>query len=61
LNTVANVNGDASIDNLDAQALLVLLANASTGNGGLTAVPEPSAVVLFGLGAAVLFARRRRE
>jgi hypothetical protein len=60
LNTVADVNNDGSIDNLDAQALLVQLANASGGGGGLTAVPEPSAAVLFTLGAAVLFVRHRR-
>ena len=61
LNTVANVNVDGSIDNLDAQALLVLLANSpGGGSGGLTAVPEPAAAVLFALGAAVLIARRCR-
>jgi endonuclease I len=60
LNTVANVNVDGSIDNLDAQALLVQLASASGGGGGLAPVPEPSAVVLFMLGAAAVLARRRR-
>jgi len=59
LKTVADVNNDGSIDNLDAKALLVLLANNS-GGGGINAVPEPSALVLFALGAPVLFARRRQ-
>jgi endonuclease I len=60
LNTVADVNTDGSIDNLDAQALLVQLANAPGGGGGLTAVPEPSGIVLFTLAAAAVFARRCR-
>jgi endonuclease I len=60
LNVVADVNVDGNIDNLDAQALLVSLANASGGSGGISAVPEPSAIALFALGAAILLVRRSR-
>jgi len=60
LKTVADVNNDGSIDNLDTQSLLNLLASASgSGSGGLTAVPEPSTIALFALGAGLLFARRK--
>ncbi len=61
---VADLNGDGSIDNADLQALITLVANneASGGGGQLTAVPEPSTLILSvtGLSFLALGHRRRR-
>ena len=61
---IADINGDGRIDNTDVQALINLVANneASGGSGLLTAVPEPAAIVLLGIGTiAIAFCRRSRK
>ncbi len=59
---VADVNGDGSINNADVQALITLIANhEASGNGGLTAVPEPATVTLGMIGLGILAMRRRRS
>jgi hypothetical protein len=62
--SVADLNMDNLATNTDVQALLVLLANgggSAPGGGSLSAVPEPSTIVLLGLGCAMLLAVRRRK
>jgi hypothetical protein len=67
LKTIADLNLDGTIDNLDVQALIVGLANGSLAGGGsfsTTAVPEPPAIAsaasaLLALGA-ISYARRMR-
>lgn len=61
---ILNVNGDQSADNLDIQAQIVLVANLGAGGGSLTAVPEPSTLVLAAvaaLAATGTAGRRRRR
>jgi hypothetical protein len=59
LTLVADMDGNGSVDNLDVQALIVALANS--GGGSLSAVPEPSGVVLALVGAtAMLIVAQRR-
>ena len=51
----ADVNRDDVVDNRDVQALVNYIANGLTGGGGsLTAVPEPTSIVLGALGALAL-------
>jgi fibronectin-binding autotransporter adhesin len=62
--SVADLNADNLATNTDVQALIVLLANgggSAPGGGSLTAVPEPSSIMLVGLGCAILFAARFRK
>lgn len=47
--TVADVNGDHVVNNLDLQALITLLAN-SGGQASLQMVPEPGSLLLWSLG-----------
>jgi len=61
---VVDVNRDGFTNNRDVQSLIVLLANgggSAPGGGSLTAVPEPSGIVLVVLGSAMLFAARTRK
>jgi hypothetical protein len=62
---VADVNSDKGVNNLDLQALIVATANGvplpGPGGGSLTAVPEPSSVLLLGLGGVMLALRRVRR
>jgi hypothetical protein len=61
---VVDVNRDGFTNNRDVQSLIVLLANgggSAPGGGSLTAVPEPSSIVLVGLGCTILFAARARK
>ena len=60
---MADVNGDGVVNNLDIQAMIAILANntASGGGGQLTAVPEPTSIVLLGLGALAIAFRRRNK
>jgi fibronectin-binding autotransporter adhesin len=69
---IANLNNDTVVNNLDAQALIVYLANNPTGlpapgGGSLSAVPEPGSVVLLAIGGLAVAAsslrnaRRRRN
>jgi hypothetical protein len=55
---IADVNQSGTVTNADIQATLNLLA----GGGSLAAVPEPSSLVLCGMGAALfLFYRTRKK
>jgi autotransporter-associated beta strand protein len=68
---LADVDYGDSINNLDAQALLVYLANGGNGfnapsGGSLAAVPEPAGLLLFAIGGlvgctAAVRARRARK
>ena len=59
---VLDVNGDGVINNADLQALISLVANnEASGNGGLTAVPEPATITLCVIGLGILAMRRLRS
>jgi len=54
---VADVNADGQVNNADTQVLINLLANGGgSGGGSLTAVPEPSALILAAVGGLILLA-----
>jgi hypothetical protein len=61
--SVLDVNTDGVVNNLDMQALISKIATGSTGSGTVTAVPEPSAMLLWTVGGIgfVSAARRRTE
>jgi polygalacturonase len=59
LDVIADVNDDFQINNLDLQALISQLA--ASGGGSLSAVPEPSALILAVIGPAALLASFRRH
>jgi fibronectin-binding autotransporter adhesin len=61
LTQVLDVNGDGKIDNTDIQALINLVANTVSGGGALTAVPEPSTLILSVIGLSVLALGRLRR
>jgi hypothetical protein len=66
---VADVNGDGFVNNLDIQSLISIVAGNATdgaspgsvvgGDSSITAVPEPTTIVLMGLGALGIAFRRR--
>jgi hypothetical protein len=56
---VADVDGDGTVTNADLQALINRLAN-SQGSGSLTAVPEPSALLLASMGLVAILSIRAR-
>jgi len=63
LYAVLDQNHDGMINNADVQALIVLLADgggSAIGGGSFTAVPEPSSIMLVGLGCMMLIAVRVR-
>jgi hypothetical protein len=56
---IADLSGDSSFTNADIQELINLLANGGgSGNGSLTAVPEPASLVLLALGCVTILCRR---
>lgn len=64
LKTIADLNLDGAIDNLDLQALITRLANGTPGGGGNlsgTAVPEPPAIACAALALLAFSASVRRE
>lgn len=63
---ILDVNRDGVINGKDIQAEIVLVANGggpggASGSGTLTAVPEPSGIVLIGLGGLIFWGRRFRK
>jgi hypothetical protein len=59
LKDIADVNHDDGVNNLDIQALIVMIANESNGSGTVALVPEPASICLLVMGAfGTLFARR---
>lgn len=55
LKDVADVNQDDSVDNLDIQALIIMIANTESNNAGSMApVPEPASICLIAIGAAAM-------
>jgi autotransporter-associated beta strand protein len=59
---IADLNGDGLVTNADLQGLISLLANGGgSGGGTLTAVPEPSGVVLAGIAALTVSTLRGRR
>ena len=60
IGSYADVNGGTKFDNSDLQSLLLYL---KTGHGSVSSVPEPSTIVLGGIGLAaiVLCTSRRRK
>lgn len=67
LNVVADIDRSGSVNSLDIQAEIALIANETSpggGGGSITAVPEPSAIVLGVLGSVLCLVgcgkRRRR-
>ena len=53
--TIADVNGDGVIDNRDEQALISLVATSGgPGGASITAVPEPTALILVAIGGVCL-------
>jgi hypothetical protein len=58
LNEIADLTGDNLVTNADVQSLMIYLANnagilpAPSGDGSLTAVPEPPSLILLALGLA---------
>ena len=61
--SIGDLTGDGVVNNADLQGLINLLANGG-GSGSLTAVPEPSTLVLALIGLSVggvLQMRRRRR
>jgi hypothetical protein len=67
--TLADVDYSDTINNLDLQSLIVYLANGGTGfnapgGGSLTAVPEPTSLLLLSIGGLIggaLAVRSRRS
>jgi hypothetical protein len=59
LQVIGDLNGDGKVTNADIQALLDLLATQSSGNRSVTAVPEPSSLVLLVLALPLIVARLR--
>jgi len=61
---LADLSNDNLVNNLDVQSLINILANgggSAPGGGSLTAVPEPSSIVLAGVAVpALAYALRRR-
>lgn len=57
---VADVNGDGVVNNADVQSLISFMANRN-GVSTVSAVPEPSTLVLLGLGGLILTARQYRR
>ena len=51
---IGDVNGDGKFTNADLQALINLVANNAAGNSALTAVPEPSSLLLGGLASVAI-------
>jgi Dockerin type I domain/PEP-CTERM motif len=59
--TIADVNGDHVIDNRDVQALISVVAtDAGPGGASITAVPEPTALILVAIGGVSLGWRAKR-
>jgi hypothetical protein len=54
-----DMNRDGSISNFDIQAMLDYIA--SSGSGSVSAIPEPSSMLLLGMGSALLIAIRIRK
>jgi len=61
LQLIADLNPDHSVNNLDVQGLINLLANGGgSGGGSITAVPEPASLLLSTTGLAACFIARHR-
>jgi hypothetical protein len=62
LGLIGDLNGDGKVTNTDLQALITLVANNTiSGGGALTAVPEPSTLILSVIGLSVLALDRLRR
>lgn len=55
---IADIDGDGQVNNADVQALINLVANTNNGAGTLTAVPEPTSLILLACGLLTLAACR---
>ena len=56
---MGNINGDAFIDGTDLALFKTYMGFLAPGAGGEDAVPEPTTLMLLGLGAAALLKRRK--
>ena len=56
---MGNINGDGLIDGTDLALFKTYIGFQAPGAGGDDAVPEPTALMLLGLGAAALLKRRK--
>ncbi len=62
LQLLGDLNGDGVVNNADLQSLITLVANNTVSGGGpLTAVPEPSTLILSIVGLSVLALGRLRR
>jgi hypothetical protein len=58
---MGDFNGDGKLTSADVQGLINYIANGGTGSGGLSVVPEPSAAILFVIGAWPIWRLAKRR